>query len=61
MPLFVKRYDNKEIIQVRKYICSEEESIWSNQWYGRHVIGKDCDWITIDSPIHQSPLHNPLE
>src|SRR5262245_1217723 len=32
--------------QVRKYVYHDDgiESIWSNSWYGRHVIGQDCEW-----------------
>jgi|SRR5665647_53654 len=34
---------------VRKYIEDNEGivSIWSNTWYGRHVVGKDCELIAI--------------
>lgn len=47
MGLFVKRYDTGETVQVKKYIIDlheNEESIWSNEWYGRHVIGRHCEW-----------------
>ena len=47
MGLFVKRYDTGEIVQVKKYVIDlqhNEESIWSNDWYGRHVIGSHCEW-----------------
>lgn len=49
MPLFVKRNDTKEIVKVRKYIIDDqgEENIWSNEWYGRHTIGKDCAWAVV--------------
>ena len=55
MALFVKRKDNNEKIKVRKYIIDSngEESIWSNEWYGRHVIGLHCEWIDGSKlPIH---------
>lgn len=42
--------DNEGIIhEVQKYIKSSdgEESVWCNDWYGRHVIGKDCEFIKI--------------
>lgn len=46
MPLFVKRKDNGKIVKVRKYILDYEgkERIWSNDWYGKHTIGFDCEW-----------------
>lgn len=52
--LFVKRKDTGEIIQVRKYIIepdSKNESIWSNEWYGRHVIGMDCEWYKLNDKL----------
>lgn len=32
--------------KVRKHIISNdgEESVWCDDWYGRHVIGNDCNW-----------------
>ena len=48
MGLFVKRNDTNEIVEVRKYIKSDnpiEEHIWSNDWYGHHIIGNDCEWV----------------
>lgn len=35
-----------EIHNVKKYIIDTdgEESIWCDTWYGRHVIGQDCNW-----------------
>lgn len=47
MGLKVKRKDTGDIVTVRKYILSEnptEEHIWSNEWYGHHIIGNDCEW-----------------
>lgn len=46
MPLFVRDKKTKKVYQVRKYIISGDgvENIWSNEWYGRHVIGLDCEW-----------------
>jgi len=26
-----------------------KESVWSKTWYGRHVIGQDCIWVTNNS------------
>jgi len=34
--------------EVAKYVKSQtdgEESVWCNEWYGRHVIGKDCAFV----------------
>lgn len=35
-----------KIYKVFKYLVSaeQEENIWCNDWYGRHVIGRDCEW-----------------
>jgi hypothetical protein len=34
-----------EVHEVHKYINNDgEESIWCDEWYGRHVIGQDCEW-----------------
>lgn len=42
----VIRISDNKVIKVHKYILGNEgqESIWSNDWYGRHVIGQDCIW-----------------
>lgn len=44
--IYVKRKDTGEIVKVQKYTESGDgtESIWSNEWYGRHVIGMDCEF-----------------
>ena len=32
--------------RVNKYVFNgDEESIWCNTWYGRHIIGQDCKFI----------------
>jgi len=48
--MVVKRKDTGEIIVVRKYIIDDNgiEYIWSNDWYGKHVIGYDCEWHEIN-------------
>lgn len=59
MGLFVKRYDTGETVQVKKYIIDlheNEESIWSNDWYGRHVIGRHCEWCDGEEPSHDAPV-----
>jgi hypothetical protein len=49
MALIVKRNEDNQLINVRKYIIDDEgeESIWSNDWYGRHIIGRDCVWANV--------------
>jgi len=48
MDLFIKRKSDGEIFKVRKYVKAEmpdlEEHVWSNDWYGHHIIGSDCEW-----------------
>lgn len=53
MTLHVQRNDTKEIIRVRKYTIDDEleESIWSKEWYGRHVIGQDCEWAVNNTMV----------
>jgi hypothetical protein len=42
---------------VRKYVINSagEESIWTDTWYGRHVIGNDCKWFN-ESDNQPEPL-----
>ncbi|HAH24938.1 MAG TPA: hypothetical protein DCL77_14490 [Prolixibacteraceae bacterium] len=47
--LFIKRIADGEIFLVRKYVRAEygphiEYNVWSDQWYGHHIIGSDCEW-----------------
>lgn len=37
---------NGKIYKIQKYIIDNEgqESVWCNDWYGKHVIGQDCEW-----------------
>jgi hypothetical protein len=46
MEIFVKNTADGSIHEVRKYIKSDdgEQSVWCNTWYGRHVIGNDCEF-----------------
>lgn len=50
--LQIRRKDTGEILEVRKYSRSggeePQENIWCDAWYGRHVIGVDCDWVESD-------------
>jgi len=44
--LKIIRNSDRHIFEVHKYIFSENQhSVWCNEWYGRHVIGQDCDWF----------------
>jgi len=44
--LKISRILDGKIFEVNKYIFSDEtHNIWCNEWYGRHVIGQDCEWI----------------
>ena len=46
--LYVTRNSDNKIFEVRKYVKSgdliPEQSVWCNDWYGRHVIDQDCHW-----------------
>lgn len=47
--LKVKNKSTGEVFTVQKYTLSggEEptENVWCIGWYGRHVIGNDCEWV----------------
>jgi len=44
--LYVRDLNTNNIHKVRKAIWSEEDtSIWSDTWYGRHVIGVHCEFV----------------
>lgn len=44
----VKRISDGKIFSIRKYIIDSDnkENVWSNEWYGHHVIGVDCEWCS---------------
>jgi hypothetical protein len=47
MPKQFKVIDKQGVIHnVRKYLIDGEgeEMVWCDSWYGRHVIGQDCEW-----------------
>jgi hypothetical protein len=46
--LYVKETLTDQVFKVWKYIESNdgEVSVWCNDWYGRHVIGQDCEFTT---------------
>ena len=51
----IRKSDNK-IFDVFKYIFSEDiHNIWCNDWYGRHVIGQDCEFYAKSYP-HNSTV-----
>ena len=47
--LKVKSKSTGEVFTVQKYTLSggEEptENVWCGGWYGRHVVGNDCEWV----------------
>ena len=46
--LFIQSLKDNTTHEVRKYIKDNDGiiSIWTNSWYGRHVIGGDCQFLT---------------
>jgi len=45
----VIRNSDSKVFEVQKYVKSEtQESVWCNDWYGRHIIGEDCKWLIGD-------------
>ena len=58
MAITVRRISDDKIITVRKYIIDvvDEESIWSNEWQGRHVIGQDCVWHSYEPYIEKNEV-----
>lgn len=43
--LYILNKETGEKHLVRKVIFGDAETdVWSNTWYGRHVIGKDCEF-----------------
>lgn len=50
--LYVIDLKTKTTHAVRKYIndtTSGCESVWCDTWYGRHIIGKHCEFINENS------------
>lgn len=45
--LRIVRTSDRQIFEVKKYIYAEgtEHHVWCDEWYGRHVIGQDCEWV----------------
>jgi hypothetical protein len=43
----VKRLSDNKEFEVQKYIkaSDDEESVWCNEWYGRHVVGRHCEFV----------------
>jgi len=50
--LYVKEKLTDQVFKVWKYIESNdgEVSVWCNDWYGRHVIGQDCEFLLPPKP-----------
>lgn len=57
--LFVRSLTDDSLHEVRKFIKDEEGiiSVWSPTWYGRHVIGQDCEFVSQEDQIN---LHSYL-
>lgn len=50
MELKIRRLSDNKIFTVWKYINTDEEiSVWCRDWYGRHIIGADCEFYKPDS------------
>lgn len=47
--LTIKRISDGVVFEVQKYIHAGDGqiSIWCNGWYGRHVLGQDCEELKI--------------
>lgn len=61
--LKIKRFSDGQIFDVFKYINSSGQiSIWCNEWYGRHVVGQDCELIypTSKDSNQQRGINVPL-
>lgn len=47
--LKVKSKSTGEVFTVQKYTLSggedPTENVWCGGWYGRHVVGNDCEWV----------------
>jgi len=52
--LFIRSLEDGSIHIVRKYILDDQgiASVWSNTWYGRHVIGQDCQFSTTEELLN---------
>ncbi len=58
--LFIRNTQDNSIHEVRKYIKDPQGviSVWANTWYGRHVIGQDCEIVSeVDMMNVHSFLH----
>jgi hypothetical protein len=42
----IRRISDGVIFEVRKYVNGfGEESVWCDDWYGHHMIGRDCEFV----------------
>lgn len=55
MKLHVINLKDDSVHEVRKYIIADDgqENVWSNTWYGHHVIGNDCEWMQSTAKIEE--------
>jgi len=47
---------DRKVCVVQKYSLDMEgkQHIWSNDWYGHHIIGVDCEWFIVDNEIEEA-------
>jgi hypothetical protein len=45
--LFIRNFTDDSTHEVWKYLKDDQGiiSIWSHTWYGRHVVGQDCEFV----------------
>lgn len=42
----IRRISDGKIFEVRKYVNGfGEESVWCDDWYGHHMIHRDCEFV----------------
>lgn len=48
MSLEVREKASGKVYKVWKYLESSDKeiSVWCHEWYGRHVVGQDCELVT---------------
>ena len=49
----IKRLKDDKIFKVTRYFDGSDgnEHIYCDDWEGHHIIGKDCEWVTIEETI----------
>ena len=42
----IRRLSDGVIFEVREYVNGfGEESVWCDDWYGHHLVGRDCEFV----------------